>query len=196
MRQGEVFGRQVTVVEAPGWWNTYLLEDSPELYKPEFVSSVCLCPPGPQVLLLVIRVDGSFTPKNRTAIKQHLELLAQKVWKHTLVLFTYGDWLGDTAIEQHIESEGEALKCLIEDCGNRYHVLNNNDGSNVNQVTELLEKIEEMVCRNGGLHDELDQEFLQQIEEKKRQTQERAKQRMMRGKNKTETEVWIGELIS
>ncbi|XP_057213353.1 GTPase IMAP family member 8-like isoform X3 [Triplophysa rosa] len=190
-RQGEVFGRKVTVVEAPGWWNNYLLEDSPELYKQEFVLSVSLCPPGPHALLLVIRVDGSFTPKNRIAIKQHLEFLTERVWKYTIVLFTYGDWLGDTTVEQHIESEGAALRSLIGDCGNRYHVLNNNDWSNDSQVTELLEKIEKMVCRNDGLHYEFDREFLQKMEEKKRKTRECAKQRITKVKNKTETEVWI-----
>ncbi|KAI7797898.1 putative GTPase IMAP family member 8-like [Triplophysa rosa] len=193
-RQGEVFGRKVTVVEAPGWWNNYLLEDSPELYKQEFVLSVSLCPPGPHALLLVIRVDGSFTPKNRIAIKQHLEFLTERVWKYTIVLFTYGDWLGDTTVEQHIESEGAALRSLIGDCGNRYHVLNNNDWSNDSQVTELLEKIEKMVCRNDGLHYEFDREFLQKMEEKKRKTRECAKQRITKVKNKTETEVWIGEM--
>lgn len=192
MRQGEVSGRQVTVVEAPGWWNNYLLEDSPALYTQEFVLSMSMCPPGPHALLVVIRVDGSFTSKNRIAIKQHLELLTTTVWKYTIVLFTYGDWLGDTTIEQHIESEGEALRSLIKDCGNRYHVLNNTDRSNDSQVTELLEKIEKMVCRNGVL--EFDREYLQKMQEKKRRTEECAKQRMTRGKNKAETEVCIGEM--
>lgn len=170
-KQGEIFGRKVTVVEAPGWWNNYLLEDSPELYKQEFVLSVSLCSPGPHALLLVIRADGSFTPNNRIAIQQHLELLTERVWKYTIVLFTYGDWLGDTTVEQYIESEGAALGSLLGDCGNKYHVLNNTYWSNASQVTELLEKIEKMVCRNGGLHYEFDREFLQKMEEELKNVQ-------------------------
>src|SRR4029434_10988983 len=56
-RQGEVAGRQVTVVEAPGWWINFNLKDTLELTKQEIVLSVSLCPPGPHVVLLVIRVD-------------------------------------------------------------------------------------------------------------------------------------------
>ena len=43
-RQGEVAGRQVTVVEAPGWWGNVNLKDTPELTKQEIVLSVSLCP--------------------------------------------------------------------------------------------------------------------------------------------------------
>src|SRR4029434_1846157 len=56
-RQGEVAGRQVTVVEAPGWRKNVNLTDTPELTKQEIVLSVSLCPPGPHAVLLVIRVD-------------------------------------------------------------------------------------------------------------------------------------------
>lgn len=41
-------------------------------------------------------------------------LLGKKVWNHTIVLFTRGDWLGDTTIEERIEIEGEHLEWLIE----------------------------------------------------------------------------------
>ena len=71
------------------------------------------------------------------------------------MLFTCGDWLGDTPIEQHIESEGESLKWLVEKCGNRYHILNNRKRKDHMQVTQLMEKIEEMVAGNRGHHYEI-----------------------------------------
>src|SRR4029434_10393260 len=123
-RQGEVAGRQVTIVEAPGWSKDINLKDTPELTKQQIVLSVSLCPPGPHAVLLVIPVHKSFTEDERGILQEHFELLGESVWSHTMVLFTYGDWLGDTTIEQYIESEG-ALQSLIEKCGNRYHVFNN-----------------------------------------------------------------------
>src|SRR4029434_1978946 len=116
-RQGQVAGRQVTVVEAPGWWRNYQLEETPELTKNEIELSVSLCPPGPHALLLVIRVDTPLTETEKRLVQEHLELLSESVWSHTIVLFTYGDLLGDTPIEQHIESEGETLQWLGEESG-------------------------------------------------------------------------------
>ncbi|XP_062336318.1 uncharacterized protein LOC134035336 [Osmerus eperlanus] len=149
-RQGEVAGRQVTVVDTPGWWRIYPVESTTELVKQEIVHSVSLCPPGPHTLLLVIKLDVSFTEEDRRSVEGHLQLLSERVWSHTIVLFTHGDCLGDTTIEQHIETEGKALQWLVEKCGNRYHVLNNENRGDDSQVTELLDKTEEMVAANSG----------------------------------------------
>ena len=148
-REGETAGRHITVVEAPGWFRIQSVVNTPERDKQEIVLSVSLCPPGPHAVLLVINVNWSFTETHRRAVQEHLELLGERVWSHTIVLFTYGDWLGNTTIEQHIEREGKALQWVVEKCGNRYHVVENNK-SDGGQVTELLEKIEEMVAGNRG----------------------------------------------
>ena len=103
------------MVEAPGWRMNHQLEQTPELTKIEIELSVSLCPPGSHALLLVIRVDIPLTEKR--SVQEALELLSEKVWSHTIVLFACGDWLGDTPIEQHIESEGESLQWLVEKCG-------------------------------------------------------------------------------
>ncbi|KAK6307032.1 hypothetical protein J4Q44_G00221800 [Coregonus suidteri] len=124
-RQGEVAGRQVTVVDTPGWWANDPVEVTPELVKQEIVVSVSLCPPGPHTLLLVIDVDDTFTEEYRRAVEEHLTLLSETVWSHTIVLFTHGDFLGDTTIEQHIERQGKALQWLVEKCGNRVFGLFN-----------------------------------------------------------------------
>ncbi|KAG5282694.1 hypothetical protein AALO_G00058850 [Alosa alosa] len=151
-REGETAGRRITVVEAPGWWN-FTVEQTLGRDKGEIVLSVSLCPPGPHALLLIINVSWLFTEAFRRAVQEHMELLGERVWSHTIVLFTRGNWLGDTSIEQHIESGGEALQWVVEKCGNRYHVVDNEkrDGG---QVTELLDKIEDMVAGNFPVESE------------------------------------------
>ncbi|XP_041950167.1 GTPase IMAP family member 4-like isoform X3 [Alosa sapidissima] len=118
--------------------------------------SVFLCPPGPHVFLLVIDTDASFTEQQHDAVESQLEdhmvLFGEDVWKFTLVLFTYGDQLGDQAIKEHIMVERPVLQKLVERCGNRYHVLDNKSKSESNQVPKLLERIKEMVAINEGKH--------------------------------------------
>lgn len=43
-----------------------------------------------------------------------MRLLGQRVWRYVIVLFTFRDTLGNTTIEQHIESERKPLHWLIE----------------------------------------------------------------------------------
>ncbi|XP_076127486.1 GTPase IMAP family member 8-like [Alosa pseudoharengus] len=184
--EGEIAGRRITVVEAPGWWRNYTVEQTPERDKREIVLSVSLCPPGPHALLLLIRVRDSFTETHRQTVQEHMELLGEKVWSHTIVLFTYGDRLGDTTIEQHIESGGEALQWVVEKCGNRYHVMTNkkSDGA---QVTKLLDKIEEIVAGNKGHQYDFDRNISNRLHEKKKEEERRAEERKMEVQRQRQT---------
>ncbi|XDV53310.1 hypothetical protein PO909_021847 [Leuciscus waleckii] len=185
-RHGEVADRHITVIEAPGWFMNFTVEKSPELLKQEIVLSVSLCPPGPHAVLLIIPVDDRIKETERKALQDHLDLLSERVWSHTIVLFTHGDSLSDTSIEQYIESEGQDLQRLVDKCGNRFHVLNNLNRSDDTQIKELLEKIEETVAQNNGCHFEIDRKILQEVEERRRAEEERAKERMKRMKKQRE----------
>uniref|UniRef100_W5K2U3 AIG1-type G domain-containing protein n=1 Tax=Astyanax mexicanus TaxID=7994 RepID=W5K2U3_ASTMX len=188
-RKGEVAGRRITVVEAPGWFVNQLLEESTEFCKQEIVLSVTKCPPGPHCLLLVINLDDrkfGFTENHRTELEKHLKLLTERAWSHTILLFTFGDSLGNKPIEQYIKSKKKALQWLVEKCGNRYHLFNNERRGDKTQVTELLEKIEEMVAANNGHCFEMDKEILQDMEKKRRAEEERAKERLMRMRRQRE----------
>ncbi|XP_065147550.1 GTPase IMAP family member 8-like isoform X1 [Paramisgurnus dabryanus] len=185
-RQREVADRHITVIEAPGWWIDEPVEKSTELLKEEILLSVSLCPPGPHIVLLVIRADTRFKDVERKVFQGYVDLLGERVWSHTIVLFTFGDFLGDTTIEQHIESEGEDLQWLVEKCGNRYHLLNNKNRSDETQIKDLLEKIEETVTENNGCCFEMDRKILEEIEDRRRAEEERAEERMKRMKKQRE----------
>ena len=150
--QSKVNGRQITVVDTPGWLKFIPAELAPDWIKDEVVKSLMLCHPGPHAILLVIPADTSFKEGQRKIIRDNMKHLGEKVWGHTLVLFTWGESLGDSSIEQHIEREGQALQWLIEKCGNRYHAISNTEKGDSTQVTELLAKIEEMVAGQTVFH--------------------------------------------
>ncbi|XP_072541731.1 GTPase IMAP family member 8-like [Salminus brasiliensis] len=145
-REGEVDGRPVTVLDTPSWFKYFPSQYTPAWIKSEILKSQAST--SPHCILLVIPGDTSFKEEQRKVIEENMSFLGEQVWRHTIVLFTWGDILGDMTIEEHIESEGEALQWVIEKCGNRYHVFNNEERENRVQVTELLQKIDEMVARN------------------------------------------------
>uniref|UniRef100_A0A096M3A0 AIG1-type G domain-containing protein n=1 Tax=Poecilia formosa TaxID=48698 RepID=A0A096M3A0_POEFO len=149
-RQKEVFGRRVIVVDTPGWWWIWPKEETPKLDQIEIQNSVHLCPPGPHVFLLVIPILRSFTEKDLNALVEIMKPLTERVWRHCMVVFTWGHWLSDLPVENYIVREGKELQELLEKCGNRYHVLNPNRYSDAVQVKELFQKIINMVKQNKG----------------------------------------------
>ncbi|XP_048123868.1 GTPase IMAP family member 8 isoform X1 [Alosa alosa] len=175
-----VSGRQVSLVDTPGWWMNYYAQDSPASMKRELMRSAHLCPPGPHCFLLVVRVDKAFTVMYARALQEHVELLSERVWNHTIVLFSFGDWLGDTTIEQYIESEGRAIQWLVEKCGNRYHVFNNKSKGDGFQVTMMLEKIDEMLAGNSGHLYEKDEKIFMELEKRRKADKGRARDRAMK----------------
>ncbi|MGH0180816.1 UNVERIFIED_CONTAM: hypothetical protein FKN15_013730 [Acipenser sinensis] len=139
-RKGQVAGRRVAVINTPE-----LSQD-----KLQIRSCVSLSAPGPHAFLLVIPV-GRFTEEERRAVETVQEIFSEEaVRRHMMLLFTHSDKLKGKTIEDYIQTGSKELQQLVEKCGNRYHVLNNEDRSDHTQVTHLLDKIDNMVKGNNG----------------------------------------------
>lgn len=142
-----VGGVDITIVEAPGW---FINLRTPERLRCDILGSVSLCAPGPHAFLLVIPISESFTEKDRKAVVELLAPFSERVWRHCMVLFTWGDWLTDRSVEDYIAREGKALQWLVEKCENRYHVLNCSRFGDAVPVIMLFQKIMDMITRNKG----------------------------------------------
>ncbi|XP_063075837.1 GTPase IMAP family member 8 [Engraulis encrasicolus] len=150
-RQSQVSGRQLTVVDTPGWDWWSVRQTSKQVRRESFRAQELLHP-GPHALLLVLPLVSSLTARKRNTLEDHMEKIFGSHWfQYTMVLFTCGDWLRcqGYSIEEHIHSAGKEMVRLLETCGNFYHVL---DGLNLDtghrQVPELINKIEEIVTHN------------------------------------------------
>ncbi len=148
---GVVNGRSITLLDTPGWWKYFSSKFNPEYAQAAILETVGQSQQTQflHAMILVVPIDTSFKNEQKCIIKEHMAILGEDVWRHTIVLFTWGDRSPDVSIEQHIESEGEALQWLIQKCRNRYHVFDNTNKKNQDQVTELLQKIDEMVAENS-----------------------------------------------
>ncbi|KAB5517586.1 hypothetical protein PHYPO_G00168840 [Pangasianodon hypophthalmus] len=183
---GEISGRQVAVIDTPGLFDTNT--DNDETRK-EIVKCISMAAPGPHVFLLVLKIGQRFTGGGREAVKIIEKTFGKKSNMYTIVLFTRGDELKETTIEQYVETAGTELNTFLLSCGKRYHVLNNNDKSSCTQVLTLLDKIHSMVKVNGGscYTNEMFQQAEEALEEEKERILKEREEQIEREKEELKT---------
>ncbi|MGH0122947.1 UNVERIFIED_CONTAM: hypothetical protein FKN15_064999 [Acipenser sinensis] len=146
-KTGTVNDKQVSVVDTLGMFDTNI---PPEKIKHEIAKFVVMSAPGPHAFLLVIQV-GRFTAEEKKTVEAIKEVVGEGAATYTMVQFTRGDDLGKKTIDEFIK-ENKDLQQLVEEYGNRYHVFNNKNIGDRDQVEKLLEKINKMVKKNGSQH--------------------------------------------
>ncbi|XP_052359094.1 GTPase IMAP family member 8-like isoform X44 [Oncorhynchus keta] len=176
LRPGASEGRRLTVVEAPRWyWSGGHMEAG---VRKETERVLELAAPGPHAFLLLVPV-GQFTEVEHRVPAELEEVFGEGVLKHTLVLFTCGDYLMGQGAGQYLEGEDPGLREVIDRCGGQYHVLNNRRPQDREQVRELLEKVEDMVQKNRGCYirqNTLQREMEEQGRERERELKEKVEE--------------------
>ncbi|XP_024127643.2 GTPase IMAP family member 8 [Oryzias melastigma] len=195
--RGVFADRRLTVVDSPGWFYRHTLQDTSEMDKLEIENSLYMCPPGPHAVLLVIELVTAVNAKYQRSVQDHMSLFGDDVWKYTIILFTRGDFLGVKTVEERIESD-EGLQWLVNKCENRYHVLNNLEHNNREQVKVLLEKIEEMWAENDDPYYEVDQRRAAEMETLREDADKRAKKmkKIIERQSRVLKEIFKGEVKS
>ncbi|XP_034534812.1 GTPase IMAP family member 8-like [Notolabrus celidotus] len=126
---GEWRGKPLTVVKTPDLFSLIM-----EAVRREVESCVSLCPPGPNVLLLLVK-PSDFTEKNRQTLKFILSLFGQDALQYSMIIMTHKENKSRTVVDK-----------LIKDCGGRHQEMTPDDRN------LLMEKIESIVCRNKGTY--------------------------------------------
>ncbi|KAF1383294.1 hypothetical protein PFLUV_G00130360 [Perca fluviatilis] len=123
---GEWRGKPLTVVKT-----TDMFSLSEENLRREVKNCVTLCPPGPNVLLLLVK-PSEFTEKNRQTLKSILSLFGQDAFEYSMILVTH-PW----------EEMRAPVNELLKDCGGRHYSLSEDNRRS------LMEKIEETANKNN-----------------------------------------------
>ncbi|XP_062334990.1 uncharacterized protein LOC134034423 isoform X2 [Osmerus eperlanus] len=133
-----VKGKKTTVVKTPDLCSPKLTADG--LMK-EMEKCLSLSAPGPHVFLLLLKPE-EFTEENNKRLRWILSLFGKDAFKHSLVITTH-------------EGEGRNLCVtqIIKDCGGHHYKMTH--GGDHSQLTN---KIEEMVRRNGWRYLKHDEE--------------------------------------
>ncbi|XP_030273889.1 GTPase IMAP family member 8-like [Sparus aurata] len=122
---GEWKGRSLTVVQTQ---NIFRLPS--ETLKDDIKHCVALCPPGPNVLLLLLKAS-TVSERKKQRLNFVFSLFGQDALKHTMVVTTSR---GDVS----------AVSQLIEDCGGRHYSMSEDN------YKSLMQKIENIVHENRG----------------------------------------------
>ncbi|XP_003459718.2 GTPase IMAP family member 8-like isoform X1 [Oreochromis niloticus] len=128
---GEWNGKPLTVVKTPDIFSLPV----EALFK-EMKSCVSLCPPGPNVLLLLVKPD--FTEEDRKTLNLVLSVFGQDAFKHSMVILT------------HNERKSNSVERLIKHCDHRQRYISFDKKDISISYLELMDRINQIVSKNWG----------------------------------------------
>ena len=134
-------------MDCPGLYDTSKTQQEISVI---IVQAVACMHPGPHAILYVMRL-GRFTAEEFGAFNRLKALFDENVVRYMIVLFTGGDDLekeGKTFADL-LQNAPKELIQVIEECGYRYFIFNNNASNTKPQVEELLNLVRKMNEENG-----------------------------------------------
>ncbi|CAJ1053379.1 GTPase IMAP family member 9-like%2C partial [Xyrichtys novacula] len=186
--EGTVDGQKVAVIDTPGLFDTRFGMDKT---AKDVSQCITYASPGPHVFLVVIRL-GRFTEEEKQTVQKIQEIFGQAADRYSMVLFTGGDELEaeEKTIEDFLAKSAD-LQELVSRCNGQYHVFNNRKKKDRSQVTELLQKIRNIVLKNGGSHytNEMFQQAEKAIEEKKQRILKEKEEQIRKEREKLEKDI-------
>lgn len=136
----------VAVIDTPGFFEK---DRNNNLNVQEVLKSVTLQEDGPHAFVLVVPI-ARMTQEDQDTNALIETMFGPRVWHYTIVLFTHGDLLNESTINDVITESDDNLRNFIRKCGGGFHVFNNKNSQDQDQVTSFIAKIQTMMALNGG----------------------------------------------
>ncbi|KAL1279265.1 hypothetical protein QQF64_025938, partial [Cirrhinus molitorella] len=145
----QIGGKQVHVLIYPDLLDPDLNEKQLMMMKEQLVS---LCSAGLSAVLLTVPLLEPV--QNEEEMLDYMKcLFGPEVQKYIMIMFTRGHELEelDQTIDEYLQNNDHAdLQQLVAECGGKFHCFSNKSKSD-DQIQELLQKIEEIMKKNGGI---------------------------------------------
>ncbi|XP_074495666.1 GTPase IMAP family member 8-like [Sebastes fasciatus] len=133
---GEWKGRKQTVVKTSD-----IFGFSEDKVRHEMRKCVALCPPGPNVLLLLVK-PSDFTEEDRQKLKSILSFFGEDAFKYSMVIDT-----------ENGEMENASVSKVIRDCTGRQQSVNlDKKALPEHEYQELIGQMQNIVSDNKGGH--------------------------------------------
>ncbi|XP_048057887.1 GTPase IMAP family member 8-like isoform X1 [Megalobrama amblycephala] len=134
LRDVDLHGRQISLVDLPALFNTRLSEE--EVMR-QTLHCVSLCDPGVHVFLHIIP-DAPLNNEDKAEMEEIQRIFSSRINKHMMILIMHSS-------EHQTAELDEETQSVIESFGGRHHFFGPNT-----QVSTLMENIEKMLEENRG----------------------------------------------
>lgn len=146
MERGMLENVTVDVIDTPGFFET---DRNKEETVRDILQSVKLHEPGPHAFVYVVPL-GRMTKEDQDTTNLIQDKFGSNVWHYTIVLFTHGDRLEGKTINDVITESDDNLRNFLRKCSGGFHVFNNKNMEEPEQVQSLISKIHVLMALNGG----------------------------------------------
>lgn len=145
LAETEICDQNIRLVYTAGSYNH--LSVTQDKIKDDTVHCIrTLLDPGPHVIIFVIQIGARYSILKEKILKPFPELFTDKVWDHTMLLFTGGENLKHISIEDHILSNG--FDDLVKKCKKRWYVVK----KDIDTRKQFANYLDDFISQNNLAH--------------------------------------------
>jgi len=163
-------GRTINVIDTPGLFDMTISSDDA---GKEIVKCMNMAKDGIHAVLMVFSATSRFSREDASTVETIKVFFGEKIVDHMILVFTYGDLVGESKLRNMLNNAPEYLQNIVELCQNRVVVFDNVTEDRMRQAQQLdkLLDVVDSVCANNGGKPFSDQMFTRIKEVHDRETE-------------------------
>ncbi|WVZ75036.1 hypothetical protein U9M48_023132 [Paspalum notatum var. saurae] len=143
-------GRTINVIDTPGLFDVNITtEDAGK----EIVKCMNMAKDGIHAVLMVFSAINRFSHEDASTIETIKGFFGEKIVDHMILVFTYGDMVGESKLKSMQKKAPESFQKVVELCQNRVVLFDNMTDDRrlkAQQLDKLLDVVDSVTAKNGG----------------------------------------------